>query len=188
MQQDRLHTRSGQSLVEAMIAISLLLIGFLGTITLINRSVGLTRVVADTYVGTYLASEGIEVTKNLIDANYIANRNFNNGFALCVNGCDWELENDTTWENKPPQPYTTGTAFTFDPFTGRYSYANSGIATTFKRKVTVTLKGSTGNEISVVSRVDWKARGGGISSVSLEDHFFNWYLAAESSSTTSTLP
>ena len=46
--------------MEAMIAITLLLVGFLGTITLINRSVGLTRVVADSYVGSYLASEGVE--------------------------------------------------------------------------------------------------------------------------------
>ncbi len=187
MQQDKSHSRSGQSIVEAMIAISLLLVGFLGTITLINRSVGLTRVVADTYVGTYLAAEGIEVTKSLIDANYIADRPFSDGFALCATKCDWEMQYDSTWEAGRPADYV-GKTFWYDPTNGRYSYDPFGTETTFTRKVTVALGGPTGNQLTVTSRVEWKARGGGTSAVTLEDRFYDWYISGSATSTTSTTP
>lgn len=187
MQQDRSRTRSGQSLVEAMIAISLLLVGFLGTITLINRSVGLTRVVADSYVGTYLAAEGIEVTKSLIDANYIAARPFHDGFEGCDTTCDWEMESDATWESGRPAEYV-GRTFWYDPIQRLYSYAPFGTETSFTRKVSVTLTGATAKELIVVSRVEWRARGGGKSSVVVEDHFYDWFVSGEATSTTSTSP
>jgi hypothetical protein len=187
MQQDKSPSRSGQSLVEAMVAISLLLVGFLGTITLINRSIGLTRVVADNYVGTYLAAEGIEVVKNLIDANYIAGRPFSDGFALCTTTCDWELEYDSTWESNAPTTYADRT-FTYDPIGNRYAYGIGGNATTFKRKVSVTLGGASGRQLLVTSRVEWLSRGGGTSAVALEDRFYDWYLTGASAAATSTDP
>lgn len=185
MQQAKSHSRSGQSLVEAMIAISLLLVGFLGTITLINRSVGLTRVVADSYVGTYLASEGIEIVKSLIDANYLAERSFNSGFETCTATCDWQVSYNTTWEENVPIA-DTGRTLIFDPVSGRYGYDSFGTDTNFKRSVKVLLGGPTGREITVLSRVEWLARGGGVSSVTVEDHFFDWYLSSDNATTTGT--
>ncbi len=187
MRQARSHTRSGQSLVEALIAISLLLVGFLGTITLINRSIGLTRVVADSYVGTYLAAEGIEVTKSLIDSNYIAGRPYYEGFQACASTCDWELDADTTWERRPTPFVSPGRTLWYDPNVRSYSYLQTGIETTYRRKVSVTLTGPNAKEIVVISRVEWRARGGGDSSVTLEDHFYDWGGAGTAStSSTST--
>lgn len=171
-----------------MIAISLLLVGFLGTITLINRSVGLTRVVADSYVGTYLAAEGIEVVKNLIDANYVAERPFFAHFEGCMNTCDWEVEYDSTWESNSPSTYPSGTGHTFsyDPNTHLYSYSGGGTPTTYTRKVSVTLVAPNAKEIVVSSRVEWRARGGGNSAITVEDHFYDWtgVLASSTASTT----
>lgn len=185
MQQARSRTRrSGQSLVEAMIAISLLLVGFLGTITLINRSVGLTRVVADTYVGSYLAAEGVEVVKNMVDSNYIAQRPFYTGFETCTATCDWELQYDSSWESMRPTTFSgSGRTLWYDPFQRLYSYSGFGTETTFTRKVSVTLAGPTGKELIVRSRVEWLARGGGRSSTMVEDHFYDWYNAGASTST-----
>lgn len=187
MQQDKLRSksRSGQSLVEAMIAISLLLVGFMGAITLINRSIGLTRVVADQYVGTYLAAEGIEVVKSLVDANYLASRPFHDGFESCVNTCEWQLQYDSTWESGRPQAYT-GRTFWYDPLNGTYTYTPFGTETSFTRKVNVTLGGPTGNELMVESRVEWRSRGGGTAAVTLEDRFYDWYLL-DTGTTTSTI-
>jgi len=169
-----------------MISISLLLVGFLGTITLINRSVGLTRVVADSYVGTYLASEGIEVVKSMVDSNYLAERAFNDGFAGCAgrDGCEWEVEYDTTWED-PPVVWSER-PFWFDPASGAYSYVPFGAQTSFTRKVTVRLLGESGRELQVESRVQWRARGGGLSATTLEDRFFDWYLPTETATTTTS--
>jgi hypothetical protein len=171
-----------------MVAISLLLVGFLGTFTLINRSVGLTRVVADNYVATYLAAEGVEVVKSLIDANYLAERGFFDGFASCTTTCTWEVGYDTNWESAPPSPYS-GRKLWYDPISHLYTYAPFGTETPFTRRISVTLSGTSGNELHVISRVEWIGRGGGSSAVSLEDHFYDWYLSEENAtSSTSTTP
>src|SRR5688572_13216996 len=97
--------RDGQTIVEAMVAVSLLVVGFLGMITLINRSIGLNRVVSDNYTATYLAAEGIEVVKNLLDRNFIAGSPWFTGFESCAapSMCNWEVQYDTTWD-APRQP------------------------------------------------------------------------------------
>src|SRR3989338_4130432 len=61
----------GQLLIESMIAITIVVVGILAVFTLLSESQSLNRVVADRYIGTYLASEGLELIKNLIDKNYI---------------------------------------------------------------------------------------------------------------------
>lgn len=177
-----------------MIAISLLLVGFLGTITLINRSVGLTRVVADSYVATYLAAEGIEVVKSMIDSNYLAERAFFEGFQRCVGltPCEWEVQYDTSWEDLPVPSAGSGRErkLWYDPISGAYTYSPFGTETPFTRRVTVRLEGEGAREIQVVSRVEWRARGGGLSAATLEDRFYDWYLPAENpaTSTSSTVP
>ena len=60
-------SRRGQSIIEAMVAISILTTGFLGIFALLSKSFFLSRVVADETTATYLASEGMEITKNIID-------------------------------------------------------------------------------------------------------------------------
>jgi len=52
-----------------MIALSILVFSFLGLWGLLARSYAITRIVSDDYIGTYLAAEGIEIVKNLIDYN-----------------------------------------------------------------------------------------------------------------------
>ena len=61
------HSRRGQTLVEALVALSILTVGFVGIIVLLTRSFQLNRTTANDTQATYLAAEGIEVAKNLID-------------------------------------------------------------------------------------------------------------------------
>ena len=62
----------GQAIIEVLVAVSMLTVGFLGVVTLLAKSLGLNRVVTESYTATYLAVEGVELVKNLIDANSIA--------------------------------------------------------------------------------------------------------------------
>ncbi len=78
--QVNLGSENGQSLIETVVALSVLVVGLLGIVVLLNNSLGLNRVTADNYTATYLAAEGIEVIKNLIDANIIARCPWNSGF------------------------------------------------------------------------------------------------------------
>lgn len=168
--------RQGQTIVEAMVAVSLLIIGFLGIISLINRSIGLNRVVADNYTATYLAAEGVEVVKSLIDRNFVQGNPWFTGFEACTSNCVWEVEYDTSWESASSRPtaYAARPLY-YNPATMFYSYDPFGEQTPFMRRITVTLGGAGNSEMTVHSEVQWRTRGGSLSSLDLEDHFYNWY-------------
>lgn len=159
-----LKATSGQIIVEVLVAVSVLTIGFLGVITLLSRALSLNRVVSDNYTATYLAAEGIELAKNIIDGNAATF-----GWGAGANQGAYEIDVYSTAlaasaEDRP---------LLFDPAARLYSY-RSGIPTSFMRKVTVTPIEDGTAEIQVNSEVAWVTRGGGRSRVNVEDHFFNW--------------
>ncbi len=154
--------RTGQALVELMVAISVLVVGFLSITSLLSRSLALNRVIAENYTATYLASEGIEVVKNILDANIIAAQPWNNGFA---NG-DYELDYRTT-----SLQLNQGRTLSFDPVSGYYTYG-SATPTPFIRTINIDLVSA--DEVRVISTVSWISRGNANFAVKLEDHFFNW--------------
>jgi len=166
--------RRGQVIIEAMIALGVLTIGFLGVVTLLSRSLSLNRVVADDYAATYLAAEGIEVVKNLIDANTIQGR----PWGTDLSDGDYELEYDTTFSASAPLGYNpnalvayVGRAIRVDPATKIYSYRGSS-PTSFTRRIRIA--NVTADEVQVNAIVRWTARGGANSEINLEDHFFRW--------------
>ncbi len=154
--------KRGYILIEAIIGISIAIIGILGILGLLSRSASLNRVVADQFIGNYLAIEGIEITKNLIDANIIQQRPWNSGFNT------GSFEVDYSSLNLEPNQ---GRRILLDPVNKRYSY-QMGNETNFTRTLYVELLSS--EEIKVNSVVKWTTRGSGRFEVNLEDHFFNW--------------
>lgn len=153
---------SGQAIVEAIIAISILVMGLLGIFTLLSRSLSLNRVVTDQSTATHLAAEGIELVKNLIDANVMQGRPWNLGLAPG----DYEMDfNDSALA--PNQ----NRKLNFDVSSGEYSY-DAGSQTNFQRVITIAQP--TPEEIKVNSLLKWVTRGSGEFEVNLEDHFFNW--------------
>jgi hypothetical protein len=160
------HTRKerrGQFLIEAIVAVGVLVVGLLGIFALLSRSLSLGRTVTDNYAATYLAAEGIEVVKNIIDGNIIQGL----PWISAISDGDFEIEYDTV-SLLPFQDRFLG----FDPVTSLYSYAG-GETTRFKRVLRIALIGSPVDELQVNSIVSWTS-GGGNFSVDLEDHFFNW--------------
>jgi len=152
--------------VEAMIAISVMVIGLLGIFSLTSQSLGLYRVAYEQYVAVNLAAEGIEVVKNMIDTNIISGVAWNEGLAKKGS---FEVQYDSRKLIDPP----SNKPLNFDPATGIYSYTSNGSVTNFKREIVIESKLSD-NEIQVNSIVTWKGRGGIDFDINLEDHFFNW--------------
>ena len=171
--------RKGQSLIEAMVAISILTVGFLGITTLLTKSFQLNRVAADQTKGTYLAAEGIEITKNILDYgvfNGIATGVAGWGKCFSITGyyqLDY-LTNDCSITPIPFSLVSSPATIYFDPASGLYSNIPVGgsIKTIFQRDVYVEYKG---DEIDVHSTVTWKATAFSSQSVTLEDHFYNWH-------------
>ncbi len=157
-------SNSGQVLVEAIVAISLLTVGFLAIFSLLGRSLSINRATVQSYTATYLAAEGIEIARNIVDTNGIQKRAWNDGFR----NNDYEvIYNSNSFA--PNQ----GRFLTYDSSTHLYSYGGL-IQTPFKRVVRISLIGS--EEIKVNSIITWTGVGGGNFQVNLEDHFMNWRI------------
>ncbi len=58
---------SGQLIIEAIIAIFIITVSVLVFVALLARATALNRVINDRYTAVYLAVEGIEVVKNIVD-------------------------------------------------------------------------------------------------------------------------
>ena len=164
----------GQLMVELMVSMSLLTIGLLGIFAVLSQSLALNRVAANQYIGANLAAEGVEVTKNILDVNFINGVAWNLGFS---NG-DYGVQFDSTSLDSSK----ANTLLRLDSSTGRYSYSG-GTQTQFTRRISIT-QISTGafgpgviDEIKVVSTVTWIDRGGIDFTIDVEDRFRDWRTA-----------
>ena len=173
------NSRSGQSLVEALIAVSVVMMGLMGALSLLSNSIGLSRTVADNYLGTYLATEGIEVIKNTLDHNAILISEGMPGVSWNDDICTFAnsaFELDYRTKDLSAARLNGFAAFSINPLvlntaTNAYGYDLPGTSTGFTRTVKTSC---SGDEIKVQSIVRWKARGGSDSQVILEDKFYNW--------------
>ena len=155
--------KRGEALIEALIAITIIVVGLLGMYSLLSRSLSLTRVVTDRYVAANLASEGIEVVKNIIDTNDVELKPWNQN--LSSKG-DYEV----AYNSVELGPFLGRNLF-YNLATGLYSYDVLGTRTNFVRKI--ILEPINSEEIKVNSIVSWLSRGGAVFEINLEDHFFN---------------
>ena len=174
------HNRKGQSLVELMIAMSVLTTGFLGTLALLSRSLTLNRTVTDRNIATYLAAEAVEVVKNLIDANIYG-------------GSDWNCDiNSATYvvsyDSVPPGAACPGQGLAiatpanrqvyFDPTTNIYVNGDPGggaVPTAYQRAVTIQRDGTPPDEdrLIVTATVTWTDVAGA-EQVTIQDQFVDW--------------
>ncbi|MEK7062170.1 MAG: hypothetical protein AAB504_02205 [Patescibacteria group bacterium] len=154
--------QKGYLLIESVVAITLLVIGFLGMLSLLSNSIALNRVVNDQFIANYLAMEGIEVVKNIVDGNIIQGKPWNEN----INNGDFEVDYTSSQLENNQQRYIS-----FDAINNRYNY-QIGVQTAFKRSVSIEFIDP--NEIKINSIVKWSGRGGGKFEINLEDYFFNW--------------
>lgn len=157
-----LNAINGQILVEAMVAITIAVVGLLGIFALLSQSLSLNKVVIGQSVGANLAVEGIELVKNLIDGNIIQKRPWNEGVGPGQYELDFTEQGLSANQNR---------FLNFDASTGEYNY-RAGQPSRYQRVITV--EEPAPDEIKVNSSVNWITRGGGEFSVDLEDHFFRW--------------
>ena len=174
-----MRSKKGQSLIEAMAALSVLTVGFLGIISLLSKSFFYGRDVSDTMKATYLASEGIEIAKNLIDHDVtVASEGGGGGWGSCFgsNGT-FELDYATLDCNELKRNIVGGDPLFFDPTNNLYGYVADGSVssgatpTNFIRLIRV--KGDE-NEITINSIVTWSTGPITNQSINAEDEFYNW--------------
>lgn len=177
--------RSGQSLIEAIVAISILTLGFLGIASLLSRSLLITKVLSDQEKATYLAAEGVELAKNLLDHDiYMHLAGLGPGWGSCWNGINTTLALGTNHTELDYASTDCSKSFTgggdflwFDPVTRLYSYISTGpdnpVRTNFKREVRIQVTNGR-PDITVNAIVTWSTGLYTAQSINLEDHFYNW--------------
>jgi len=183
--------RRGQTLVEVMLALSLLVVGMLGLLDLLSKSFYLDRVISDQTKATYLAEEGVELAKNLIDHDAylgLAASGTEGGWGDCIgniNGGTIKYQLDYT--SMPDGPEATElngcpqalqgqpAPLYFNSSTELYSQQPIGTMTNFTRVIKVTQE--TPYEFDVQSIVTWSTGAITSQSLDLEDTFYNWYQA-----------
>lgn len=150
--------KSGQVLVETVVALGMLVVGMLGLMSLLSNSIGLSRVISNQYAGSYLAGEGIELVRNIVDNNVFSGEGvpFNDRVASCNSGCGIVEDGNNLSIQQGSQTIKVGS----NP-------------TNFKREITVT---GSDDILSVISEVSWKARGGDYNIV-VSDNIYNWRKA-----------
>lgn len=159
----------GFLLVEAMVSMSVLMVGVLGIFALMSQSIKLTRTINDQYVATYLAAEGIEVVKNIFDSNALTDPG-----AWNINGFDadacYELDYQTESLSSASSASCSGSGAAQLLFDGTSYGYEGGVESGFARTVQVSPV-MDGAQIGVRVRSAVRWAGGG-QSIILEDAFY----------------
>lgn len=160
----------GFSLIEAMVAISVLVLALTGTMTVASRSLFSSDVARDQIVAFYLAQEAVEFVRNIRDNNALA-------------GTDWlnRLESTCTSSNcridvnaSPPNDIVncSGACPVLKlSSTGIYNYTN-GSNTIFRREISIN-ETVEDREATVDVTVYWQRRLNE-RSFTIREHIFHW--------------
>ena len=182
----KLKTDAGFTLLEAIVAIFILLVGTTGAMTLISRGIVGLNVSRENLIATNLAQEGLEIIHNIRDTNWLdsAAPDWNDwdddgiaddcsspctGFVLWNSSRLEQIPFDLKWNN----------------FSGHYD--NIGVSEKAFYRIINIIDNPDGNlstpDVRVVSTVGWGGDGscisGGVPSnrkycLTLEERLYNW--------------
>lgn len=186
------HTQTGYSLVEVLVAVSILMLSIIGPITIAAKAMQSAQFVRQQDTAFFLAQEGISLANALRNDGELAAyttggatdpwswvTNPDLGPCFLAQGCDIDARDDTLLDNVVScSASANACTLLFDnskPQTQRAVYQHvSGTATPYTRVITFTV--ASGNEIKVKVDVSWNATLlHGTQTVSLQTSLFNLY-------------
>ena len=193
------HSQSGFSLVETLVAITILLVVIVGPMSISSSAAKSTSYASEQVIAFFLAQEGAEIAQkgrdNLLlrnfldssDGNYLADpwALFTDNTATGVyrqcyttSGCGLELNTNTTGTLKNPIACTsTNCDLFFNDSSGRSRYTHvstGGTDTAFSRIIFMSAVGD--RSVRVVSRVYWRTGAQrALQQVEVETYLFNVY-------------
>ncbi|MGB9680585.1 MAG: prepilin-type N-terminal cleavage/methylation domain-containing protein [Minisyncoccia bacterium] len=165
--------KKGFTLVEALIAISILIIGILSGFILVTRALYNVSVIQDRLSAVFLAQEGIELVRNIRDTNFI--KILNNKGTISwreglSDGC-YLIDTSMPLTLKPIACNNENDYLTYNQDLNLYLY-NNGSNTSFYRQIKIET--ISDDEIRVISFIKWKTRNM-IFDLTVEDHLYNWF-------------
>jgi len=175
----RKNKKNGFTLVECLVAISILIIGILSGFILVTKALYNATVIQDRLTASFLAQEGIELVRNIRDTNFIR--------SLTSSGVSWR-------DGLGKAEETGVLCYTIDAFSSEginlkqvscdssqplkydenqniYNY-QKGYETHFDRKIKI--EKISADEIRVISYLKWKTKNTDFD-LEVEDHLYNWF-------------
>jgi len=152
------------TLVEILIAITVLTIGIMACYAAITKVVSLTYLNSFRFVASRLAQEGMELVSNTRDTNWLNyDLGWDNGLTNCISGCeiDYDDSNFSSYQDK----------YLKIDSNGFYNYEN-GNDSRFKRKITITHINP--DELKVKVEVIWSKLGLSLETLEAEEHLYDW--------------
>jgi prepilin-type N-terminal cleavage/methylation domain-containing protein len=153
--------RQGFSIVEVLVAISVITIGITGAMNLINFTISSVTMSKSQTIAVNLTQEGMEVIRSIRDSNWLENVVWDSG----LGAGDYQVQ----YDNNSLLLLSGNPVLKIDS-NGFYQY-DSGTDTRFKRKMTIS--DVSANEIKVVSEVTWDERGKSYNT-SVETRLYDW--------------
>lgn len=187
-----IHTQAGFTLVETLVAITILMLVITGPMTISMATSRSTSYASEQVTAFFLAQEGAELAQKVRDevllpgmddtptpTNFWANFNDVTGpyqHCFAATGCGLELNTNTGATLKAVVNCASGCDLYYHSTGGRsrYTYTNVGTQPTFTRTIRFTQVGA--NDVEVVSTVTWRT--GTIrklQEVKVETHLFDVY-------------
>ncbi len=171
--------KNGFTLIEALVAISILIIGILNGFILVTRALYNVAVIQDRLTASFLAQEGIELVRNIRDTNFIkilqgGSVSWRQGLLDSSSGRCYIIDNnlgtrqgielkETNCDNSSPLKY--------DSINKIFTY-QSGNDSVFHREIKIET--ISPNEIRILCTVKWRSKNMNFS-LTVEDHLFNWF-------------
>ncbi len=169
--------KNGFTILEVILAITVLTIAVGGSFILISQTIGSISVIQSRLTASYLIQEGLEISRNIRDSNWL---NPDKVWDEGLGAGDWEgdyLSLSLTPRPLPcqdddlPCQYENLRFLGIDG-SGFYGYYySSGNETIFKRKITISDSQIDKFKISV--EVFWKGRGQ-LYSLVAQEYLYNW--------------
>lgn len=169
------------TILEVILAITVLTIAVSGSFILIIQTIGSISVIQSRLIASYLVQEGLEISRNIRDSNWLKNQDWDQN----LEAGDWEGDYLTLTSCPPPCQYDNGLRFLGIDGNGFYSYNYaSGNEAIFKRKITFSDKEDLDKDLEkdpeekpdrlkVSVEVFWREKGQ-IRSLVAQEYLYNW--------------
>ena len=171
----------GFTLMEAVVAIFVIITGIVGVMTLITHTITSAQISKDRLTAAYLAQEGLEIVRNIRDGNWLEGRSlpspestpipWNDG----IGAGEWEAD----YASQGLVDDYDGDYLNVDDANGLYSYS-SGVPTKIKRKITIsdvidltTPPDGKADVFTVSVLVEWEIAGKTYP-LSAKEKLYNW--------------
>ncbi|MBI4132859.1 MAG: type II secretion system protein [Candidatus Sungbacteria bacterium] len=179
------NSRTGFTLLETIVALSVILGGLAGPFALATRGIFTAKFAKSKLVALYLAEEGVETIRHMRENNILGNFDWR-GLGSCTGSCTVLQDGSyqvSVVDGSPSCPtiFATvgqGDPIVFDSASGLYlqsrsGFACPGVATSPSFTRVVTLSTPATDQMRVVSTITW-SDSGILRQVRLEEVFYNW--------------